>query len=510
MSQVTVRKQYPFLTVDPLAMPKSPRSPDEFSPASGLLSSPLSASSKSPGLKSPLSPSFTRILHCARSLTSLGSKTSRSRRSSAAYFLPPELWLKVFMHIPLYLLPAVTLTCRSFHDLAQPLLFSTISTHPAALPSLALRGQQTSKYRKRIPSVVECWVSPPVPEEDGAPTDDLIDTIFDSLSRLPNLKVLGCRHVRLTPRRLSVLQSLQLTTISLELCFGEISDFAVEPSVPLQEVTFRYPDTSFGRDQVNPCLLFLSPHHLEQLHATTTSVLPSLATSMPFRKLRTLDIPIECITFDLFIPALSRCPVVDYLSLHTSDIIPRSLMESLPEGVLPLLSSYSGPHHFAAAFLRGRNAKRVDISVPCKAHRLEASLVGLDSTLKSLSFSLDGVDLPASLLGTIHHAFPSLRTLAVREPALASANINAVLNAIPHHCSLTDITLHIQGRDKFNLWIPPDEAAADDVSCFTKCHAALLRTYPSLKVVRLLHGNQGARVIWRRSTLSGMFVQTAG
>ncbi|KAJ7460894.1 hypothetical protein B0H11DRAFT_1923725 [Mycena galericulata] len=509
MSQFTVRKQYPFLTVDPLAMPKSPRSPDEFSPASGLLSSPLSAGSKSPGLKSPLSPSFTRILHRARSLTSLGSKTSRSRRSTASYFLPPELWLKVFMHIPLYLLPTVTLTCRSFHDLAQPLLFSTISTHPTALPSLALRGQQTSKYRNRMlerldfffslrisPSVVECWVSPPVPEEDGAPTDDLIDTIFDSLSRLPNLKVLGCRHVRLTPRRLSVLQNLQLTTISLELCFGEISDFAVAPSVPLQEVTFRYPDASLGRDQVNPCLLFLSPHHLEQLHATTTSVLPSLATSAPFRKLRTLDIPIECITSDLLIPAF--------------DIIPRSLMESLPEGVLPLLSSYSGPHHFAAAFLRGRNAKRVDISVPCKAHRLEASLVGLYCTLKSLSFSLDGIDLPASLLGTIHRAFPSLRTLAVREPALASANINAVLNAIPRHYSLTDITLHIQGRDKFNLWIPPDEAAADAVSCFTKCHAALLRTYPSLKVVRLLHGNQGACVIWRRSTLSGMFVQTAG
>ncbi|KAJ6620310.1 hypothetical protein B0H10DRAFT_1791998, partial [Mycena sp. CBHHK59/15] len=73
--------------------------------------------------------------------------------------MPPELWFKVFLHIPLYLLPSVTLTCRTFCSLAQPLLFSTISTHPAALPSLALRDQQTSKYRKRITERLEFFFS---------------------------------------------------------------------------------------------------------------------------------------------------------------------------------------------------------------------------------------------------------------------------------------------------------------------------------------------------------------
>ncbi|KAJ7042133.1 hypothetical protein C8F04DRAFT_117570 [Mycena alexandri] len=488
----------------------------------GLLSPPLTGGPRSPSLKSPLSPGFSRMINRARSLTSLGSKRS-SRRSEANAILnsvPPELWLKVFMNIPLHLLPAVTLTCRSFHALSQPLLFSTVSTHPPALPSLALRGAQTSKYRKRIlerlefffspricPSVVECAISPLAPEEDGAPTDDLIDTIFASLSRLPNLKVLSCRYVRLTPKRLAVLQNLQLTTISLEMCFGEIADFADAPSVPLQTVTFKYPD-AIRRDKVNPCLLFLSPTHLEQLHATTTSILPTLARSQPFRKLQTLDIPIECITSDIFIQALSRCPAVDHLSLHTSGSVPRSLLESLPEGVLPNLTSYRGPHHYAAVFLRNRYAKRVEISVPSRPHRLGASLPAIDRTLLSLSFRLEGVELPASLLTTIHASFPKLKSLTVGEPALSSADINGVLNASPRHVSLEEITIHIQGRDKFNLWIPPDEAAADAISCFKKTLPALLATYPGLRSVRFMHGSEGASVKWRRSS-SGLFVQSA-
>ncbi|KAJ7491176.1 hypothetical protein FB451DRAFT_633579 [Mycena latifolia] len=516
------RKEYPFLTLDPVNLNAmgSARSPTDFSP--GLLSPPLTAGPKSATPKSPLSPlspSFSRILHRARSLTSLGSKRSRRPDVDGTYRMPPELWLKVFGNIPLYLMPAVALTCRSFRSLAQPLMFSTISTHPPPLPSRTLRSPQPSKYRKRVlerlefffsphisSSVVECWISPHSPEEDGAPADDLIDTIFASLSRLPNLKVLGCRYVRLTPGRLAVLQSLKLTTISLELCYGGISDFAVAPSVPLQAVTFKYPD---DEDTANPCLLFLSPNHLEQLHATTTSILPTLTQSRPFRKLRTMDIPVECVASDLLIPALSRCPAVDHISLHTSEYVPRSLIESLPDGILPLLSSYRGPHHFAATFLKGRNAKRVEISLPCRPNRLEASLMGLDRGLTSLSFRLEGVELPASLLATIHHSFPALKSLAVTEPALSSADINGVLNTIPRHYALDEITIHIQGRDKFNLWIPPDEAAADAVSCFQKVRAALLTTYPALQVVRFLHGSEGARVVWRRSTLSGLFVQSA-
>ncbi|KAF8191502.1 hypothetical protein K438DRAFT_1830628 [Mycena galopus ATCC 62051] len=510
------RKQF----LEPLDLSQAGYGSGPASP--GFLTPPLTGtpgSTRAP--KSPLlSPGLSRLLRHARSFTNLGSKRNRRVDGGTEYKLPPELWLKVFANIPLYHLPAVTLVSRAFCSLTQPLLFTTISTHP---PSSARKGVTTSKYRQRVSerlnfffstrisaSVVEVLLSPKTPEEDGGPTDSLIDSVFDFLPHLPNLKSLSCRYVRLTPKRLAVLQKLQLTTLSLELCFGEMADFARAPAVPLQEVTFKYPDTSLSEDKANPCLPFLSPKHLEQLHATTTSILPTLANSPPFRKLRGLDILVECINSDLFITALSRCPAVDHLSLHVDSVpFPRSSFECLPEGVLPNLTSYRGPHHFAAAFLRGRNAQKVDVSLPCHPDRLEASLTGIEPSLTSLSFRLEGVDLPASLLGAIHRSFPRLKSLAVNEPALSSADILAAVRSIPPHYTVDDITLYIQGRDKFGLYIPGEEGIADAISCFKKTLPALLVTYPTLRVVRFMHGSEGGRVIWHRSSLSGMFVQVA-
>lgn len=206
-------------------------------------------------------------------------------------------------------------------------------------------------------------------------------------------------------------------------------------------------------------------------------------------------------------PALLRCPAVEHLSLHTTDYLPPMLFEALPDGVLPLLKSYRGPHHFAASFLSGRTHRRVDISVPSRPHSLEASLVKLHRSLESLSFRLSSTDLPVAFLETIHLAFPSLASLSIADPALSSNEMKAVLNAVPAHYGLTELTLHVQGRDKFNLWIPPDESAADAVSCFTKVRTALVKTYPRIQRVRFLHGADGASVAWSRSPTSGLFLQ---
>ncbi|KAJ7663121.1 hypothetical protein DFH06DRAFT_930982, partial [Mycena polygramma] len=75
--------------------------------------------------------------------------------------MPSELWVKVFSHIPLYLLPSITLTCRSFRSLAQPLLFTTIVTHPQAPSSLTARATHT-KYRKRVAERLQFFFSPQI------------------------------------------------------------------------------------------------------------------------------------------------------------------------------------------------------------------------------------------------------------------------------------------------------------------------------------------------------------
>jgi hypothetical protein len=76
--------------------------------------------------------------------------------------MPPELWLKVFNHIPHYLLPSVTLACRSFRSLAQPLLFTTIVTHPEGSSSLTSRVTQAAKYRKRVSERLQFFFSPQI------------------------------------------------------------------------------------------------------------------------------------------------------------------------------------------------------------------------------------------------------------------------------------------------------------------------------------------------------------
>ncbi|KAJ7699100.1 hypothetical protein B0H16DRAFT_1749507 [Mycena metata] len=473
-------------------------------------------------MQRPCSRPFSGFLQRARALAldniGGGSRTRRgsNTRSISKSVLPPELWLKIFGHVPTYLLPSITLTCRSFRSLAQPLLFTTIATHPE-------RSTSSAKDRRRVvdrldflfspqiaPTVRGCKISPPSVDGDHGPADDLIDFIFENLPTLPNLRVLECRHVRLTSKRLAILQSLKLSTISLDMCFGDISEFVIARSMPLvlQDVSFKYPDSPKASAMPSTCPLFLSAPHLEHLHATTTEVLPTLARSQPFTKLRTLDLPVECLLSVDLLPALLRCPAVDTLSLYTTNFIPTTVFEALPEGVLPLLESYRGPYNFAAAFLNGRTTKCVDVSIPARPHSLVSSLLKLHRDLESLSFSLNSLDLPPAVMHTIHSIFPNLTSLAIAEPALSSTEIKAVLNSIPAHYNLEELTLRIQGRDKFNLWIPPAESAADAASCFNKVCTAVVKTYPAIQCVRFIHGSEGDSVAWRRSPRSGLFLPT--
>ncbi|KAJ7132702.1 hypothetical protein C8R46DRAFT_1235653 [Mycena filopes] len=442
------------------------------------------------------------------------SSTARRSRPVSASLLPPELWLKIFGYIPVFLLPSVTLTSRTFRALAQPLLFTTISTHPDGAPSSA-------KFRRRVvdridfffsphiaPTVRHCKIALTAPEDDGFPADDIIDFIFHTLPRLPNLQSLECRHLRLTPERLAVLQHLQLTTISLELCFGDITEFAIACEVPMRNVTFKYPDASRDGIKASPCPIFLSPNHLEHLHATTTEVLPALARSQCFERLTTLALPVECLSSVDLLPALLRCPAVEELTLHTSTLlVPNTLFEALPLDILPRLNFYRGPHHFAPALLAGRTVPvRVDVTVPARPHTLLASLLNLPRSLTALAFSLRTPELPPALLQAVHATFPHLAALAVRAPALTSADIRGLLASLPApHTGLRDLTLRVQGRDRFNLWIPPDESAADAAVSFGKVRGALLHAYPGLRRVRFMHGMEGASAVFVREGGSAVF-----
>lgn len=441
--------------------------------------------------------------------------------------VPPEMWLHIFSYLSTpWDLKAISLTCLCFRQLAQPLLFTKIYTHPSP-PTLALRGVQTNKYRRRTskrlefflspliaPAVRECWIDPPSAEDDDLPTDVLIDTIFDGLRKLPNLRVLGCRFIRLTPKRLAVLHRLALSTITLESCLSDLTDFTNLPAIPLASVTLRYHD-ALSHDAILPPLLslFLSPRHLQRLSATSTEILPVITRGRPFTRLAHLDIPVECIASDLLIPALSHCPALERITLQTDpegNIPPRArVITAIPPNTLPNLKFYRGPRNFAALFASTGLVQTIEISVPGKVHRLLRTFGQIQSALDYLSFRVDGT-FPKTLIESVHTIFPTLRTLSINDPPVSTSGLLALLGETSPRTNMRVFRIRIEGRDRYNLWIPPTEEAADAVDCYKKIRPELERVYPNLTTLKLLYGLEGGSVVWRRSAETGRLVMATG
>ncbi|KAF7325182.1 hypothetical protein MKEN_00562300 [Mycena kentingensis (nom. inval.)] len=425
--------------------------------------------------------------------------------------LPPELWLHIFAYLSApWDIRSLTLTCHAFRRLAQPLLFAKICTHP--LPSLGplslvgLTAGVSGKYRRKVlqrlefffsphiaPAVREVWVDPPSAEaatlpaadDEELPTDVVIDTIFDGLRKFPNLATLVCKGIRLTPRRVAVLQQLPLTTITLDSCPSDVVDIPPElPAIPLSTVALRYPSAPLDAFAVSESAslpsaallsLFLSPKHLTRVSATSSHLLPVLlGSARAFTKLPEGAIP----------------------RVGTPSIIPSS--------TLPALRFYRGPRNFAVLFARsGGRLATVEISVPAKAHRLERTIKALPRGIESLSFRVDG-EVPRTLFAAVHARFAALKTLSMNDPALSCTALHNLLpNAEAPAPTLRVLRLRIEGKDRYNLWVPPLEEAADAVECFEKVKERLGKAYPGLVTVKFMYGVEGASIVWKRSGGSG-------
>ncbi|KAK7050556.1 hypothetical protein R3P38DRAFT_2865836 [Favolaschia claudopus] len=452
------------------------------------------------------------------------STGSESETQSHLDLVPPELWLQIFAYLSSHVdLKAVSLTCISFRQLAQPLLFTRIYTHPPP-PTLALRGIQTTKYRRRTtqrldfflspliaPAVRECWIDPPSAEEEDLPTDVLIDAIFDGLRKLPNLKVLGCRSIRLASKRLEVLRCLSLTTLTLESCLSDVTQHTHLPALSLSSATFRYHEAVSRDASLSPLFsFFLSPRHLQRLASTSTEVIPVLARRRSFTRLLQLEIPVECLTSTSFISALSHCPSLERITLLTDaeGHLPSrsSTVSAIPKNTLPNLKFYRGPRNFAALFASTGRLQTVELSIPVKVHRLLRTLGQLKSAVDFLSFRVDG-DIPKTLLESIHTLLPSLRTLSINDPPVSPLTLHTLLEETTPRNTTRVFRMRVEGRDRYNLWVPPVEDAVDALDCYKKIRSDIERVYPNLSTLKLLYGVEGASVVWRRNAGTGQLVQ---
>ncbi|KAF7292612.1 hypothetical protein MIND_01159100 [Mycena indigotica] len=483
--------------------------------------------------------------HAFKRARSGGSAGSGLERETETFHLPPELWLHIFTYLITYSssttstcqtdsIRAATLTCHAFRSLAQPLLFAKISTHPPPPRNgygIIGLGQNPSgpRYRRRTvqrmeffssvaiaPAVREVTIDPP---EDHSDVEE-IDTIFESLAKFPNLTTLVLRSIRLSLRRLSLLHQLRLTTVTLDSCPSDITAFASSALRPLSlsTVVLKYPTSDTPDESLPPLFaVFLSPKYLHRLSSNTTQVLPPLAQSpRAFLRLQHLEVSVFGLTSPSFVTAMSQCPNLERLNLQTDHVsapnidvqfhghplsnIPRTgVPGALPANVIPLLKLYRGPRNFAGLFARsGGCLNAVELSGPIKAHRLARTLRLLPKTLESLSFRVDG-DVPKTLLKTIGTQFPALRSLSMTDPLLSGAALDSLLAPCRDSplSSLRIIRLRVEGKDRYNLWVPPVEQAGDVVDVFGKVRPALQAVYPGLICVKLVYGLENACLVWR-------------
>jgi hypothetical protein len=297
----------------------------------------------------------------------------------------------------------------------------------------------------------------------------------------------------------------------LEFCLSELMDFTKLSTLPLTSVTFKYHD-ALSRDAILPPLLslFLSPGHLQRLSTTSTEILP-IISSLSFNQLFQLEVPVECLTSEVFGTALSHCPALEQITLQTDSeghIPPHaSVIPSIPRDALPNLKFYRGPRNFVVLFARRRRIQTIEISLPVKVHPLLLTLDQLQSPLDFLSFHIDG-NIPKTLLEEVHNRLPTLHTLSINDPPVTTGGLQALLGETSPRLNTQVFCIRIEGRHRSNLWIPPVEEEADVVECFNEVGPEIERVYPNLSTLKLVYGVEDGSVVWRHNATSGHLVQT--
>ncbi|KAJ7156167.1 hypothetical protein C8R46DRAFT_1226402 [Mycena filopes] len=298
-------------------------------------------------------------------------------------WIPPELWLEIFAHLPSEALPCVHLTNRLFARIVRPLLFQHLEFHPyICLPGypmssrspsgLAIPGpEQLRLLLDRLqfwvaadiaPLVRSCSVAKwPAHGVHGWPfsrVDDpyvLLTALFDTLPSFAGLRDLTLERVHFTQRRVEQLCLIpNLARLELDVCDvaeNQTIDAAVLPSLGVShfKVTHYFGDLSdwfplLCRDKLVGLDIEVADSTLffNQLHAGDPW--PHVKTL----RIRTSSGPLRDI--------LSKFPALETLVLSIHDY---AADLSAISDILPLLREYTGPASSLAPFLSCPALRRV-------------------------------------------------------------------------------------------------------------------------------------------------------
>ena len=295
--------------------------------------------------------------------------------------LPPEIWLLVFPNLKSSDLRTVSLVCKPFRYMAQPLLFSVLDVSPffrsynGERPMLRpktyldrfLARLECYKQSHIAYGVHHCWVSPyarsgyhPRNLHNDLDPNSIIDTLLDSLPSFPNLTTLSWHCIDITPNWWSVIQSLNVKNLWLN------SSLIIPTSQsPLSSVVHldldHWPWEGGASNQVS---IHEEPgHEVDQTvleHVILPDVILSISVPRPttachvfavlsqtISQLQVLKIPFFSISDSKFISALRMCPRLENLCIFppTADIqVHEVTLDPIPPTCLPCLVNYEGPH----------------------------------------------------------------------------------------------------------------------------------------------------------------------
>ena len=302
--------------------------------------------------------------------------------------VPLEIWLKVFQSSlePKQIVP-ITLCCRSFRQLAQPLLFATFS---AALPSpsshsnslrQAPRMQRFSRrlefFSSKDSSRMVRRISIHRDLRHGSLrsfVDNWQWAFFENLHRFHNARSIDCEGLILTANNLRQFSALPyLTHVALRLCSTESSLGPHKGFGPrLRSVVI---DDDNGKSIDGYASEWWTPmireSALERIKCTPRNASVTLLSLLSFgpimENLRVLELHYLVTRHPNYLVALANCPHVETLGLIAWPLQwkwQEGLVEPLPAGTLPRLQSITAPHQYVLAYSRGRPIRRVTINDP--------------------------------------------------------------------------------------------------------------------------------------------------
>ena len=315
------------------------------------------------------------------SLISIYSHQSLEKRPVNGCGLPPEVWLLIFPNLKSSDLRMVSLVCKPFRYMAQPLLFSVLDVSPFLLshnteePRVLRSRKYLSRLLKRLecykqphiaPGVHHCWVSPytrsgfaPRNSQDSLDPSSIINALLECLPTFPNLTTLSWHCIDITPKWWSVIQSLKIKNLWLNS-----SSVPTSPS-PLSYVVHLDLDDWPWKGNTT-ALVSTTEERGDGVGQTTLShvIQPDLilSISVPRRDtachvfvvlsqtishLQILKIPFLSISDPKFIPTLRMCPRLEVLGIFppTFDTPVQDIaLDTIPSTFLPFLADYDGPY----------------------------------------------------------------------------------------------------------------------------------------------------------------------